>query len=161
MEKTTVCELNLRKADRQDSAFLLSVRNLPEVRAQSKTQSVISESTHAAWFDTQLDSPSAVIWILEHQGERKGYLRAQEIETGTWLLSIALETFSQRKGYGTWALREGRRLLQEHYGARCLMAEVFAANAAARRLFTSVGFSEKARKSKNQSDIIRFEFLFS
>ena len=161
MQKTTVCELNLRKADRQDGAFLLSVRNLPEVRAQSKTQGVITESIHATWFDAQLNNPGAGIWILEYQGQREGYVRAQEITSGRWLLSIALQASSQGKGHGTWAIREGCRLLQEHYGARCIVAEVLAKNTVARRLFQGSGFVEKGAEREQGLDVLRFELTRS
>ena len=157
MQKTTACELNLRKADRQDSAFLLSVRNLPEVRAQSKTQEIIIESIHATWFDAQLSNPGVGIWILEHQGHREGYVRAQEIASGRWLLSIALQTSSQGKGYGTWAIREGCRLLEEQYGARSIVAEVLTQNTVARRLFQGTGFVEKGVERERGLEVARFE----
>ena len=157
MKKPTVCELNLRKADRRDSVFLLSVRNLPEVRAQSKTQAVITESMHATWFDAQLNNPGVGIWILEHRGQSEGYVRAQETTSGRWLLSVALQTSSQGKGHGTWAIREGCRILQEQYGARCIVAEVLARNAVARRLFQSTGFVEKGMEREQGLDVVRFE----
>jgi len=161
LQKTTVGELNLRKADRRDDAFLLSVRNLPEVRAQSKTQGVITEAIHAAWFDAQLNNPGVGIWILEYQGQREGYIRAQEMTSGGWLLSIALQTLSQGKGHGTWAIREGCRLLQEHYGARCIVAEVLAQNTVACRLFQGTGFVEKGVERERGLDVVRFELTRS
>jgi RimJ/RimL family protein N-acetyltransferase len=157
LQKTTVCELNLRKADRQDGAFLLSVRNSPDVRAQSKTQEVITESKHTMWFDAQLNNRAAGIWILEHQGQREGYVRAQETTSGRWLLSIALQTSSQGKGHGTWAIREGCRLLQEQYGACCIIAEVLAQNTVARRVFQGTGFVEKGMEREQGLDVVRFE----
>ena len=157
MRKTTVSGLSLRKAGLEDKAFLLEVRNSPEVRLQSKTQELIAESTHKKWFRAQLGSPVSVIWILEYQGQQEGYLRAQENRSGRWLLSIALRTDAQGKGHGTWAVQEGCRLLRERYGAKRLTAEVLATNTAGRRLFKGVGFVEKERMQEGGLHLVRFE----
>ena len=157
MQKATVTELNLRMAGPEDKAFLLELRNSPAVRLQSKTQEVIAETTHEQWFHAQLKRPDSVIWILEYQGQREGYLRAQESEPGRWLLSIALHANAHGKGHGAWVVREGCRLLHKRYGARCLVAEVLAKNTTARRFFKSLGFVEKEILRQGELDLVRFE----
>lgn len=160
MRKTTVSGPSLRKAGLEDKAFLLEVRNSPEVRLQSKTQELIAESTHEEWFHTQLISPGSMIWILEHQGQREGYLRAQENESGRWVLSIALQTGVHGKGHGSWAVGEGCQLLRDRYGAKSVVAEVLAGNTVARRLFNGLGFAEKAVLREGALDLVRFEKAF-
>ena len=156
MKKPIAAVPSLRTATREDGAFLLAVRNAPEVRARSKNQEIIPEAIHYAWLNARLHDPGAVIWILEHQGEREGYVRAQEIEARTWLLSIALQARFQRQGHGAWALREASRLLFEVRGACCLVAEVIAANSAARRLFEVAGFIPKSIEVQDGLDMARF-----
>jgi RimJ/RimL family protein N-acetyltransferase len=157
LQKAIVADLSLRTAGLEDEAFLLAIRNSADVRLQSKAQELIAESTHKKWFRAQLGNPGSVVWILEYQGQREGYLRAQENESGRWLLSIALQTNAHGRGHGTWAVREGCRVLDERYGARSLVAEVLAENTAARRFFKRLGFVEKEILRHGELDLVRFE----
>jgi len=152
-----VAGLTLRKARPEDGPFLLAVRNEPEVRSHSKTQTAIPESTHVTWLNQQLNESGPVIWIIENKGCREGYVRAQEIRTGKWLLSVALQSRFHGKGHGSWAVREVSRLLIESYGARRLEAEVLATNAVAIRLFEAIGFAQKAVIQEGGVDMVRFE----
>ena len=157
MQKAIGAGFSLRKAGLGDGPFLLSVRNAPEIRAQSKDQGIIPEPTHVAWLRAQLGSPNAVIWIVQDQGQREGYVRAQEIEAGTLLLSIALQAGFQGKGHGTWAVHEACRVLFETRGARSLLADVKVGNAAARRLFESAGFAPVSVETHKGLDFARFK----
>ena len=162
--KQTTAALTLRKATFDDGPFLLALRNSDDVRSQSKAKDVISEETHRKWLQTHLENPDTTIWIIEQSGEKQGYIRAQRLEDrdgserGSWLLSIALQRSARRQRHASWALKEACRLMREDVGAESLVAEVFATNAAGRRLFKSAGFVDKSASAGDQSAVVRFEF---
>lgn len=160
MKPTTVA-LSLRKATFDDGPFLLAVRNSDDVRSQSKTKDIIAEETHRKWLQTHLGNPDTAIWIIERSGEKKGYIRAQRLEDGSekgnWRLSIALQRSARGHGHASWALKEACRLMRADVGAESLVAEVFATNETARRLFKNAGFVDKAATAEGQSSIVRFE----
>jgi RimJ/RimL family protein N-acetyltransferase len=157
--KPTTAALTLRKATFEDGPFLLAIRNSDDVRFQSKTKDVIPEETHRKWLQAHLGSPESVIWIIEREGDKQGYIRAQRLadgnETGSWLLSIALQPSGRGHGFGSWALKTACHWLRKDGGARQVVAEVFAANVAARRLFEGVGFKERLAVKK-ESNLVQF-----
>lgn len=136
--------LSLRKATFDDGHFLLSLRNLDDVRSQSKKKDIIAEKTHREWLQAHLGNPDTAIWILERAGEKQGYIRAQKRESRDgeedWLLSIALQPSGRGHGFGSWALKEVCRLIRNDLGATHLVVEVHTGNTTARRLFEQAGF---------------------
>lgn len=116
---------------------------------------------HATWFEVQLNNPAAAMWIVEHQGQREGYVRAQEVMPGRWLVSIALQASVQSKGHGSWAIREAFRVLHQHYSARSVVANVLASNTIARRLFKGAGFAEKNVTTEQGLAMVEFELAWS
>ena len=163
--KQATAALRLRKATIEDGLFLLALRNADDVRSQSKAQEVIHEETHRNWLQKNLNSSDTVIWIIEREGGRLGYIRAQKIderhEKGGWLLSIALERSVHGQGYASWALREACRLMRRDVGSGSLVAEVLATNAAACRLFKNAGFVDKTSTEDNRSQFVHFELPLS
>jgi RimJ/RimL family protein N-acetyltransferase len=157
--------LTLRRATFADAPFLLAIRNADDVRSQSKAQEVIPEEIHESWLQKNLNSSDAVIWVIEREGERLGYVRVLKIdgdhEKRNWLLSIALERSARGQRYASWALREACRLMRKDVDAGSLVAEVLAANAAARHLFKNAGFVDKTSPADNRSQFVRFELPLS
>lgn len=157
--------LRLYKATIDDGPFLLAIRNLDDVRSQSKTKDVIDEETHRKWLHVHLGSPESVIWIIEMEREKLGYVRAQqskkESSSGEWLLSIALKPFFRGQGLGTWAVHEACRLLHENFRAECVVAEVLCWNAAALNLFKPCGFRMTAIVQQDGQDMQRLELALS
>jgi RimJ/RimL family protein N-acetyltransferase len=156
-----VVNMALRIAVREDSRFLFETRNSPEVRAVSKNQEVILQTTHEGWFNAQLNSADSVIWILESQGQREGYIRARKIEENTWLLSIALQAPFRGRGHGSWAVREACRMLVDTHVARCIVAEPLTTNMTVCRLFEGKGFVNKGIRQIGEHKVFRFESLAS
>ena len=159
MRQPTATDLTLRKPTQDDSAFLLAVRNLPEVRAQSKNQDVIPEAIHQAWLKTQLESSASAIWIIEGGGQREGYIRAQATSDRTWLLSVALDQPFRGKGHGSWAVREACWMLKEAHGTCCLVAEVLSTNPSAQRLFETAGFKCVVALQPDAVTVNRYELI--
>jgi len=157
----TTAALTLRKATPKDSSFLLKVRNEDDVRLQSKNQELISGETHEKWFAHNLGDADSAIWIIERDREKLGYIRAKKLEepreSGKWLLSIALESFSRGKGYGTWAITEACRLLQTDYRADTIVAEVLSKNSVSMRVFKKMGFIPAANVGEQSQDLSRLE----
>jgi RimJ/RimL family protein N-acetyltransferase len=157
----TTAALTLRKATLEDGPFLLRVRNEDDVRLQSKNQELISGETHEKWLTHNLGDAESAIWIIERDREKVGYIRAKKLdeprESGKWLLSIALESFSRGKGYGTWAITEACRLLQADYRADTVVAEVLRKNSVSMRAFKRVGFVPAANVGEQSKDWSRLE----
>ncbi|MBY0402834.1 MAG: hypothetical protein K2X66_02980, partial [Cyanobacteria bacterium] len=59
--------IHIRKAQWEDSAFLLKVRNQPSTRQNSFSQSLVSESDHEAWFSTKLRDDKTWLYLGEIQ----------------------------------------------------------------------------------------------
>jgi RimJ/RimL family protein N-acetyltransferase len=157
--------LILRNATIEDGAFLLAVRNDGDVRSQSKHTEIISDETHRKWLEQYLHSSDSAVWIIEQQGEKLGYVRAQRLEqpgqAGTWLLSIALHSSFRGQHYGTWGVREACRLLRDNFGAQVVIAEVLNGNAASLKLFQSTGFVPRGITPTGGGDFLRFELSFT
>lgn len=148
--------LRLRKATLDDGPFLLTIRNLEDVRVQSKSRDVIAEQTHIKWLLGQISNPDCLIWIVEEAGSKQGYIRAQKIiegkcSSGAWLLSIALNSSGRGHGVGKWAVEEVCRLMKQVPGATSLIAEVLGSNQVARRLFNRAGFQMLGEGTNSQS----------
>lgn len=157
--------LILRNATIEDGAFLLALRNERDVRSQSKHTEIISDETHRNWLEQHLHSSDSAVWIIEQQGEKLGYVRAQRLDqparAGTWLLSIALQSSFRGQRYGTWAVREACRMLRANFGAQAVIAEVLNGNAASLKLFQSTGFILNGMTSAGEGDFLRFELSFT
>ncbi len=163
--KQATATLKLRKARFDDGPFLLLVRNAEDVRSQSKAGDMISEETHRSWLQKHLKSSDSMIWIIEREEDRLGYIRAQKTgnqrEQQDWLLSIALRRSARGQGYASWALREVCRSMRKDVGSGNLVAEVLASNVAACRLFAHAGFADKTGTADKKSQFVRLELALS
>lgn len=149
--------LSLRTANLEDGPFLLAIRNAEEVRSWSKNQGIISDATHRAWLESQLQNLGSVMLIVEHSGQSIGYLRAQEKTLGTWLVSLALEPRVHGKGFGRRILEEARKRFAEIHKAHCLVAEVIVSNTVATNLFEGAGFVRKGVAREAGLELVQFE----
>jgi RimJ/RimL family protein N-acetyltransferase len=71
--------IHIRKAQWEDSAFLLQVRNQPSTRQNSFSQGLVSESDHEAWFSKKLRDDKTWLYLGEIQD-----LQDKAFDTGTF-----------------------------------------------------------------------------
>lgn len=147
----------LREAKPEDESFILEIRNAEDVRAWSKNQEVISEATHARWFESQLQDPKSVIWIIEDKIQPLGYIRSKETKDRTWQLSFALGYGARGQGYCNTAIQQACKLLIENQGAQCLLAEVISANSVVIHLLKKSGFVDKRKTQEVGFEIEQLE----
>lgn len=126
----------LRPATVADTDLLLSWRNDPETRRQSKTSGEISRQDHVAWLDGVLADPDRRLLIAEADGGPVGSVRADR-QAECWLLSWAVAPPARGKGYGKAIVAAMVDGLQGE-----IRAEVKSDNTASLRIAEAVGMTK-------------------
>lgn len=127
--------ISFRNAGKADSRFLLSLRNSPEVRLQSRNKGEIDSRVHSNWFDKALESGLETILIITLEQRAAGYLRASTMPDFT-LVSVALSDSLRGKGLCAEILLDALKLIE----GRKLRAEILEGNAASLSCFKKAGF---------------------
>jgi RimJ/RimL family protein N-acetyltransferase len=133
--------VTLRLAQANDSDWLLALQSRPETRRYARNPAVPAPAEHAAWYGGVIDDPDRVLCIVEHNGERCGFIRLDRRITSGRLrfeVSIGIDPDHHRNRLGSAALSLARRLAP---GAE-LDAAVDVRNAASRALFVQAGYSQ-------------------
>ncbi len=91
--------------------------------------------------DAELSRDFAEVWVVESGGGTVGYAVAWFVGDDAEILSIGTDPDLRRQGIAR-ALVERLKTSTAERGARSLMLEVRASNAAARGLYRSAGFAE-------------------
>lgn len=128
--------MNLRPATKTDEKFVLSVRNDPDVRANSRTDN----PKDTWWYDQRLDDLKHHMYIAEIDGKMIGYGSLQLLTTSVAEISIALAKEYRGHGYGSALIKaltdEGQRA-----GVTRFLATVRGANIASLRSFLTEQFT--------------------
>jgi RimJ/RimL family protein N-acetyltransferase len=99
----TDVRVRLRPAAGGDASFLLALRNDPDVRRQSRTQTEITIAEHERWLEGVLRDSNRSLYVIESDGQPVGQLRldrtAQEAE-----VSLAVASVARGRGIATAAL---------------------------------------------------------
>ena len=94
---------------------------------------------------SELENPLS-LWLVAMDGERlAGYVGSQTVLGESDMMNVAVDRAYRRQGVGKMLIEA----LVEHLKAReshCLTLEVRDSNTPARRLYTSLGFSEIGRR---------------
>jgi UDP-2,4-diacetamido-2,4,6-trideoxy-beta-L-altropyranose hydrolase len=133
--------VTLRLAEANDSDWLLALQSRPETRRYARNPAVPAPAEHAAWYGGVIDDPDRVLCIVEHNGERCGFIRLDRRTTLGRLrfeVSIGIDPDHHRNRLGSAALSLARRLAP---GAE-LDAAVDVRNAASRALFVQAGYGQ-------------------
>ncbi len=124
-----------------DSDVLLSWRNDPQTRAQSITTDPVSPSAHAAWFSGVLADPRRHLLLVGSGAQRVGTVRFDQLDVGTWEVSLTLAPQSRGQGLSGIVLSCGEEhLLARGGGGGRLLARVREGNAASLALFRRAGY---------------------
>lgn len=132
--------LYLRKATIGDMDLLFKWANDPVVRENSFNTNTISYDVHKRWFDSIMNDPSVLQYIMMDNDIPIGQIRLKvhgdEAEIG---YSVAKEY--RKKGYGHEILRlMADRIRKDNLAIKRLVAKVKPDNTASNRLFISEGY---------------------
>jgi RimJ/RimL family protein N-acetyltransferase len=128
----------LRRATTADAADFLHWRNDAQARAMSFASEPVPWNEHARWFRRKLDDASADLHVVELDGLPVGQVRIDHLATEA-VLSFAIDPLVRGRGLGeravAAAVERARRGVQ-------VRADVKPENAASRRIFTKLGWTE-------------------
>ncbi len=136
--------LRIRLAEARDYRMLWEWANDPVVRAASFSEEPIPWESHQQWFEQQLASAAARIYIVENKAaEPVGQVRYQ-IEARRAKLSINLAPKLRGQGFGSKVLLLGIEELFNTAPVETIDAYVKPANERSLELFRSAGFEENS-----------------
>ena len=140
---TEVRVARLRPARAEDARLLWDWANDPVIRAASFASEPIPWESHQQWFERQLASPDARIYIFENEGtDAVGQVRYQ-IESRRATLSINLAPKFRGHGLGTKVLLRGIEELFNTTAVDTIDAYVKPSNERSLELFRRAGFEER------------------
>jgi UDP-2,4-diacetamido-2,4,6-trideoxy-beta-L-altropyranose hydrolase len=136
-------DLQLRRAEPQDSRVLWEWANEPAARAASFSQDAIPWDRHVEWFAARLRDESSRIYIAsEADQEPVGAVRFQ-LENSRAVVSISVAPGARGQGLGWGMLSLASECLFQSTPAAVVDAYVKPENAASLRLFEKAGFQRR------------------
>ena len=141
--------LFLRRATKDDSTFLFTLRNEETVRHFSLTTDPIDHAVHEKWFAKRLASADSVIFIAEVAGAPIAQVRfdraGREAE-----VSIAVVAAFRGKGYGTGIISEATKKCFDVFpDVGRVVAHINMDNAASEKSFTKAGYLSEGETEQN------------
>jgi UDP-2,4-diacetamido-2,4,6-trideoxy-beta-L-altropyranose hydrolase len=127
----------LRPVTAEDVDLLRQLQSEDGARQFMRNPLVPSPEEHQAWLAQRLADPDCLFSIVTCDGEPAGSLRLDQVETGSFEISITIGSAFRGRGIGLAALALARRLVPEAE----LRAEVIAGNMGSEALFTAAGFT--------------------
>mgnify|MGYP003394995869 CR=1 FL=1 len=113
--------LTLQPATLKDAELLLSWRNDPDTRRQSRNTGEAELAEHIAWLTKSLAMPTRKLYIAEDDGLPIGTVRADEDTDGYTEVSYTVAPSARGKGHGK---RMAVQFAQEQLEGRKLKAEI-------------------------------------
>jgi len=134
--------VRLRRAETADVRRLWIWRNDPETRLASLDGEEIPYDDHIQWFEGQLRSADAALFIIEGGPEPIpcGQIRLSRLACCGAVISIGLARESRGRGLGVAALKEIQRWPERPPWANPIYAVIRLENDRSRRVFEAVGF---------------------
>ena len=92
-------QISLRRVDKNDWDFILSLRNNEKTRDNFYTKNIIKKQDHYKYLEDQEKNQNFFNWIISYENVNAGYIRILEND-----VSIMIDDKFQNKGIGTTAL---------------------------------------------------------
>ncbi|PIR56349.1 MAG: hypothetical protein COU73_01395 [Parcubacteria group bacterium CG10_big_fil_rev_8_21_14_0_10_46_32] len=139
----------------EDAKRVWEIRNHPSARSHSGNPEAISYQQHASWFANKyfsgLDNTAFVLVV--DAGQVVGYCRFDcNKEQGGYIVSIAIDSDFQGKGFGHALLRGA---LDQYAQGKVIFAEIQKDNIASVHLFKKNGFSIESEDEKKYYLLLR------
>ena len=144
----------VRPATHDDAAFLLALRNDPEVRAASRSTAPVTSDGHEAWLGQVLADPDRHLLVVERGGEAVGQVRFDAQPHG-WEISVSLIPAARGGGAGAAAIEAGIAWLRERDEHGAVVAEVRDDNVASALAFRRAGFEDTGSEADGFMRLVR------
>lgn len=133
----------LRPAEQEDEAFLLRVRNNPEIVALSSSQRFVEPEEHAEWFRETIRRDDCLLLFVELEGHTEpiGYVRLDVEGTADARISVVILGPWRGRSIGTRVIRNAvDRAFRVWPAVVRVLAYVRNDNEASKRSFAKAGF---------------------
>ena len=135
--------IGLRPAEPEDEAFLLQVRNDPEIVALGSSQRFVGAKEHADWFRKTIKRDDGLLLFVELEGHAQpiGYVRLDVDRTCDAEISVVILGPWRGRSIGTRAIRSAVEMAFAAWPAVVrILAYVRSDNEASKRSFAKAGF---------------------
>ena len=133
--------VHLRQAELKDMGLFFQWRNEPTVREFSFSNAPIPWNVHREWFTRKIADQTCELAVAKAGGLPVGQFRLDYAGSEA-VLSYSLDPVVRGRGWGKWLVAAAMEAVSQR--AAIVRAEVRSNNAASRRIFTALGFSEDA-----------------
>jgi spore coat polysaccharide biosynthesis protein SpsF len=135
-------EVSLRPVTESDIWKIFEWRNHPDIRMMMFDRTIFDRNSHESFWKKHLADPKKHAFIILADGEETGLLRFTEESKGVYEMGIFVVPWMQRRGIGTLALTEAKKL-DPIKDAKSVIARVKPENKASLRVFEKSGFVER------------------
>ena len=132
--------LSVRPATADDARSIWEWRNDPTTRAMSGDVDDIAWEVHTRWFEQALVDSARRLLVVQLEDTAVGMVRFDDIDDGTWRISVNLAPAARGRGHGTAALVRACDWLATHDRPRAVTADIRTGNVASVRAFEAAGF---------------------
>ena len=135
--------LNIKKATKKNSNFILSCRNQIDARKYSQNKKIIKKKDHHDWYSSLIKKKQNEIFILRKNNINIGYIRIEKINN-LGKISIVIKKKFQGKGLG----KKGLLIAEKKSKFKEFIANVDKKNKLSIKLFLSAGYKKIKEKEK-------------
>ena len=135
--------LNIKKATKKNSNFILSCRNQIDARKYSQNKKIIKKKDHNDWYSSLIKKKQNEIFILRKNNINIGYIRIEKINN-LGKISIVIKKKFQGKGLG----KKGLLIAEKKSKFKEFIANVDKKNKLSIKLFLSAGYKKINEKEK-------------
>lgn len=140
----------------EDADLLWRWANDADTRRWSFNPAPIPYADHVAWLQARVGSAATRLWIFSDERGPVGQIRL-DVADGVAEVSLAVAPERRGQGLGASMLRQALASARAESPRLRMRAQVFADNAASRRLFERCGFREVDRRPTPGADVVVFE----
>ena len=138
-------DIEVRKADADDSRDIFEWRNDNLTRNMSRESSRVHWEQHAQWFAGTLENPERLMLICvdKSTNTKIGVVRFDFLNNGTQAeISINISPDARGKGYAKGCLRNGiSYVANNNSNCKTIVAEIKKLNEGSKKSFEGIGFS--------------------
>jgi UDP-2,4-diacetamido-2,4,6-trideoxy-beta-L-altropyranose hydrolase len=156
-ENNLATKLHIRQAKLTDIDLIFEWSNDQLVREQSFHSDVISYVPHCEWFKNKLTDKTALIYIVEADGEPASMLRI-DVKTNNAVIGVVIGKEFRGEGLASISISKG---VAEYFKSNSLpiLASIKKQNIASIKAFKKAGFSYLRDEKINQIDSVVYQMI--
>ena len=133
-------QIEIRKANENDSPFLFELRNQPSTYQYAKNPRLVEWQEHIDWLEPILKGETQRhLFIIEFDGQKAGQTRI-DIEDKEAEVNISLMPEFQGQGIAFVAIEKAMEKISQEQGVKIFRAHVHQDNIASQKLFEKLGY---------------------